>query len=204
MTGLILRLVVPGLSAAEIWDQGQSIAIHPGEEIHVAGSADKRRRDFALGRVCARAALAELGHGDAVIAKGDDGAPLWPEGIVGSITHTKGYAAAVVGRRCDFAGLGIDAEQAAGVTRDLWPRLFTAAEQERLQAQADPRLAATIFFTAKEACYKAWALKGPLVFREMEIALDRDGFVAVRPDARLPGHYAVSKGVVLAAAWRKV
>ena len=88
--------------------------------------------------------------------------------------------------------------------RDLWPRLFTAAEQERLQAQADPRLAATIFFTAKEACYKAWALKGPLVFREMEIALDRDGFVAVRPDARLPGHYAVSKGVVLAAAWRKV
>ncbi len=203
MTGLISCLVVPGLSAAEIWDQGQSIAIHPGEEIHVAGSADKRRRDFALGRACARAALAELGHFDAVIAKGDNGAPLWPGGIVGSITHTKGYAAAAVGRRRDFAGLGIDAEQVAGVTRDLWPRLFTTAEQDRLKAHPDPLFAATLFFAAKEACYKARAIKGAPAFREIEIALERDGFVATSPDASLRGVYAADKDVVLAAAWRE-
>ena len=202
MTGLISRLLVPGLFAAETWDQGQPIAVHPGEDIHVARSAAKRRHDFALGRACARAALAEMGHGDAVIPKGDDGAPLWPEGIVGSITHTKGYAAAVVGESRNFAGLGIDAEQVAGVTRDLWPRLFTTVEQERLEAQPDPQLAATLFFSAKEAGYKAWSLNGPLAFREIEIALDQEGFVAAGPGTSLRGTFAVNRGVVLAVTWR--
>ena len=95
MTRLVSRLLVPGLSGAEIWDEGQTVAIHGREEIHVAQSAPKRRRDFALGRSCARAALAELGHGEAVIAKGDDGAPLWPPGIAGSITHTTTVTATV-------------------------------------------------------------------------------------------------------------
>ena len=203
MTGLISRLLMPGLFAAEIWDQGQPIAVHPGEDIHVARSAAIRRRDFALGRACARAALAELGHGDAVIPKGEGGAPLWPEDIVGSITHTKGYAAAVVGKSRNFAGLGIDAEQVAGVTAGLWPRLFTTLEQERLQGQPDPQLAAALVFSAKEASYKAWAVNGPLAFREIEIALDQEGFVAAGPGASLRGIFAVDRGVVLAAAWRK-
>lgn len=202
MTSLISRLPVPGVFAAEIWDEGQAIAVHAHEHIYIAGSADKRRRDFALGRACARAALAQLGHGDAVIAKGDHGAPCWPEGIVGSITHTKGYAAAVVGKSRDFAGLGIDAEQADGVTQNLWSRLFTTVEREWLQAQPDPLFAATLFFSAKEASYKAWALKGPLAFREIEIALEQDGFVASGPDASLRGLYAVHNGVMLTLAWR--
>ena len=126
-----------------------------------------RKNAAAISRwaaVCARAALAELGHGDAVIAKGDDGAPVWPSGIVGSITHTNGYAAALVGENRHFAGLGIDAERAGGVTPDLWPRLFTAAEQETLRAQIDPLGSATLFFSAKEASYKALALKTPWYF----------------------------------------
>lgn len=202
MTALISRPLAPGLSGAEIWDEGQAIAVHPDENIHVAGSVEKRRRDFALGRACARAALAELGHGDAVIAKGADGAPLWPPGLVGSITHTGGYAAALIGESRNFAGIGVDAEQAGGVTRDLWPRLFTAAEQEMLRTQADPLLAATLVFSAKEASYKAWALKGALDFREIEVALEEGGFVAARPGARLRGRYVLEKGVVLVAAWR--
>jgi 4'-phosphopantetheinyl transferase EntD len=202
LTGLVSRLLVPGLSGAEIWDQGQAVDIRPGEFRHVAGSAEKRRRDFALGRSCARAALAQLGHGDAVIAKGDDGAPVWPSGIVGSITHTNGYAAALIGENRHFAGIGIDAERAGGVTPDLWPRLFTAAEQETLSVQIDPLASATLFFSAKEASYKALALKTALVFREIEIALKQDGFVAAARGASLSGRCATEKGVVLAAAWR--
>ncbi len=202
MTGLVSWLLFPGLSGAEIWDQGQAVGIHPDEFDHVAGSAEKRRREFALGRKCARAALAELGHGNAVIAKGDDGAPVWPSGIVGSITHTNGYAAALVGESRNFAGLGIDAERVGGVTPDLWPRLFTAAEQETLRAQTDPLASATLFFSAKEASYKALVLKAALVFREIEIALEQDGFVAAARGTRLSGRYAMDKGVVLAAAWR--
>jgi 4'-phosphopantetheinyl transferase EntD len=202
LTRLVSRLLVPGLCGAEIWDKGQSVVIHPDEEIHVAQSAPKRRRDFALGRACARAALAGLGHGEAVIAKGDDGAPLWPSGIAGSITHTDGYAAALVGESGRFVGIGIDAERIGGVTTDLWPRLFTSAEQERLRAEADPLRAATLLFSAKEASYKAWALKGALAFREIDVTLDEGGFVATGPNASVSGRYAVEKDVMLVAAWR--
>jgi 4'-phosphopantetheinyl transferase EntD len=202
LIALVSRLLVPGLCGAEIWDEGQAVAIHPLEEVHVVQSAPKRRRDFALGRACARAALAGLGHGEAVIAKGGDGAPLWPPGIAGSITHTDGYAAALVGESGRFAGIGIDAERVGGVTPDLWPRLFTGAEQERLRTEADPLRVATLFFSAKEACYKAWARKGALAFREIEVTLDEGGFVAIRHGTNLNGRYVVEKDLVLVAAWR--
>ena len=202
MTGLISRLLVPGLSGAEIWDEGQAVTLHREERVHVVQSVEKRRREFALGRACARAALAGLGHGEAVIAKGDEGAPIWPAGIVGSITHTKDYAAAVAGERCRFTGVGIDAERKGGVTPQLWPRLFTLTEQEALHAQPDPSLAATLFFSAKEASYKAWGLKGAPVFRAIEIALKQDSFVATGPAASLKGRHAVEGDLVLVIAWR--
>lgn len=200
MTGLVSRLLVPGLFAVEIWDEGQAIAVHPDEDRLVAGSADKRRRDFALGRACARAALAELGHGGAVIAKADDGAPSWPAGTVGSITHTRGYAAAVVGNVRDFAGLGIDAEQVGEVTQELWPRLFTSVELDRLKAHPHPLTAATLVFSAKESSYKAWRRKSPLVFREIQVTLEGDGFAANGPGGSLRGHFGIENGVALTLA----
>jgi 4'-phosphopantetheinyl transferase EntD len=201
LSGLIARLLVPGLFGAEVWDTGQPVAVHPDEEIHVARSAEKRRRDFALGRACARAALANLGHGEAVIAKGDNDAPLWPPGLTGSITHTAGYAAALAGEQSNFIGIGIDAEQVGGVTPDLWPRLFTRREQESLRAAPDSLLAATLLFSAKEASYKALALRGALAFQEIEVSLTDGGFSAAHTDARVTGRYAVEKSVALVAAW---
>lgn len=180
---------------------GQPVAIHPCEDIHVARSAPKRRRDFGLGRACARAALAGLGHGDAVIAKDRNGAPVWPAGIAGSITHTQDYAAALVGESGRFAGIGIDAERAGGVTKDLWPRLFSETERKMLGAHCDPLLAATLLFSAKEASYKAWTLKGAPAFREIEITLEEEAFAAVHAGAQLRGRHAVERGVVLVAAW---
>lgn len=200
MTGLVTRLLVPGLFGAEIWDEGQPVPIHPEEVVQVAASGEKRRRDFALGRACARAALAGLGAGEAVIARSDHGAPVWPPGIAGSITHTDGYAAALAGR--NFAGIGIDAERAGAVGRDLWPRLFSSAEQEQLASHSEPLLAATLIFSAKEASYKAWAQKGALTFRDIEITLGEDTFHASRADARLGGCFAMERGIVLVAAWR--
>jgi len=64
-------------------------------------------------------------------------------------------------------------------------------------------LAATLFFCAKEASYKARALKGALAFREIEVALDGEGFLASGPDANLSGRFAMADGVVLAAAWNR-
>jgi 4'-phosphopantetheinyl transferase EntD len=106
-----------------------------------------------------------------------------------------------VGESGCFAGIGIDAERAGGVTPDLWPRLFSEAERGMLGIHPDPLLAATLLFSAKEASYKAWALKGALAFREIEIKLMEEGFAAVHADIRLRGRHAVEKDVVLVAAW---
>lgn len=200
---LVARILAPGIFGAEMADTGQPVALHPQEEPVVAGSGQKRRRDFALGRACARAALAELEHGSAVIGVEASGAPRWPAGVVGSITHTSGYAAALVAAAPRFCGVGVDAERVGGVTHDLWPRLFDSRERDYLSALGDAErsLVATLFFSAKEACYKAWAMKGALPFRDIHVARDEGGFTATRADDTLRGRYVVEGGLLLAGAW---
>lgn len=198
---MIAALLPPGLSGAELRDTGQTLGVHPGEEAIIARAAEKRRRDFALGRTCARAALAPLGHGETAIAMGADGAPVWPPGLVGSITHTSGYAAAVAGDASSFSGVGVDAERVGGVTAKLWPRLFNAAEQAQLSGRADTDVAATLLFSAKEAAFKAWRLKGALAFRDIAIALQEDGFTADHAGRSLSGRFVVKDDLVLTLAW---
>lgn len=194
---MIASLLPPGLLGAELRDSGPALALHPQEEIHVARAAQKRRRDFAAGRACARAALAPLGWGDAVIGMDKDGAPLWPPGIAGSITHTSGYAAAVVSQT--FTGIGVDAERVGGVTQALWRRLFSEAEQAVLAA--DDGVAATVMFSAKESAFKAWRLSRALGFRDIAIALDEGGFTAAYAGKTLRGRHAVEDDLVLTLAW---
>ena len=200
---LLPVLLAPGIFGAEMEDVGQPIALHPQEEIFVARAGEKRRRDFALGRTCAHAALAQLGLEQAMIAKAEGGAPLWPAGILGSITHTKGYAAALVAEAGRFRGLGLDAERVGGVTQDLWPRLFTPEECDHLMTldHESRRFIATMAFSAKEAAYKAWQMTGGLKFRDIHIAPRDGGFVASRSGESLQGRFTIKGDLVLTAAW---
>jgi 4'-phosphopantetheinyl transferase EntD len=201
--GLLSRILAPGIFGAEMSDTGQALALHPQEEIFVAKAVEKRRRDFAMGRTCARAALAKLDHGDAIIPIGEGGAPVWPAGILGSITHTRGYAAALVADAHRFSGVGVDAERVGGVTQDLWPRLFDDAERDHLMNLDGAKRAviATMFFSAKETVYKAWAMKGALAFRQIHVTPDEGGFTATHAGQGLQGCYAVEGDLMLTAAW---
>jgi len=88
-----------------------------------------------------------------------------------------------------------------GVTPKLWPRLFNTAEQAQLAGRTDADVAATLLFSAKEAAFKAWRLKGALAFRDIAIALQEDGFTAHRAGENLHGRYAVEGDLVLTLAW---
>jgi len=114
-----------------------------------------RETEFARGREAAFAALASLGIETEDIPTGPNGAPVWPSGIVGSITHTASIALAVAARTSDRAAIGIDVE---GEDRRLDPRtlrrIFTESELERLSTASDPR-SRLAMFCAKEASYKA-------------------------------------------------
>jgi len=201
--GLVTCVLLPGICGAEMEDAGQKVTLYPDEEVFVAKAADKRRRDFALGRSCARAALNQMGQTSAAIGIGEGGAPLWPAGVVGSITHTAGYAAALVGDARRFGGVGVDAERVGGVTQDLWPRLFDAAERDHLMSLENESRAvmATLLFSAKESAYKAWRMKGALAFRDIRITPEADGFTATKVGETLRGRYAVEGALMLTAAW---
>jgi len=123
----------------------------------VSHCAAKRIQDFAAGRLCARRALQEFGIVGFSLLSAPDRQPIWPTSMVGSITHTEGYSAAVAGRGGRIRGLGVDSESVRSVHEELWSRICNAAELERLRTlPADRALAcAALTFAAKEAFYKA-------------------------------------------------
>lgn len=131
-------------------------ALLPEEEAALGRVSEKRRRDFTLGRECARRALLKLGIGTAPILRGTEREPLWPAGVCGSITHCAGYGAAVVALKSDIRGIGIDAERVQTLKDGVLKRI--ALETERVWMKgADPQVPWDILlFSAKESVFKAW------------------------------------------------
>jgi 4'-phosphopantetheinyl transferase EntD len=155
-TRRLRRLFPAGACAVELVGSGDASGLHPAEAEHVRGAVPKRRAEFAAGRWCARHALAELGIVDFTLLPNADRSPRWPPGVVGSITHTDGYCAAVVADARRFRAIGVDAEIVGRVTGETWPQLFTEPEDAQLAAAppAERARVATIMFSAKEAFYK--------------------------------------------------
>lgn len=124
--------------------------------IEPARGAAKRQCEFLAGRLCAREALHRLNGERSVPAVGEDGAPQWPPGVVGSITHGGGRALAVVGAAHTYAGLGLDIEKWLPTARAerLHGEILTPPE---LQRTADTDLAwlTTLTFSLKESLFKA-------------------------------------------------
>ncbi|MFD9601533.1 hypothetical protein OG609_41870 [Streptomyces sp. NBC_01224] len=104
-------------------------ALYPQEAAAVASARSKRRQEYANVHMCARRAMRELGVPPAPVLSGVRGEPLWPDGIVGSLTHCPGFRAAAMGRSSTFVGLGIDAEPNLPLTEDLLE--FISLPQER-------------------------------------------------------------------------
>lgn len=198
---LVSQLLVSGCFGAEVEDTGQDVPLCPLEAAMVESAGPKRRRDFALGRFCAHAALARMDRDAPAIAIGAAGAPAWPAGIIGSITHTRGYAAAVAASRDAFSAIGIDAERVGGVAEALMPRLFGTAEREWLMAQDAEKRAVllTVFFSAKEAFYKAFG--GQAVVRmslqDIHVEMQGEGFSARHEDRMARGRLAMRGGLVV-------
>ncbi len=145
-----------GVAASQLHEFPPVDTLLPAEAACLGAAVPQRAAEFAAGRLCARRALAELGIADFALIAAPDRRPLWPDSIVGSITHTEGFCAAVVGRKRDFIGLGLDTEIIGRVGAHLWPRICTAEELAWITALPVPRRspAAALVFAAKEAFYK--------------------------------------------------
>lgn len=184
----------------------------PAEAQAVGRAVQKRRREFGTVRYCARQALAELGVPAAPLLSGDNREPLWPAGIVGSLTHCAGYRAAVVARSSEVFGVGIDAEPHAPLPDGVLASIAFGAELDQLSAFDDAVHADRVLFCAKEAVYKVWfpLARRWLGFEDAAVTLGADGGFEVEllvpgPTVggaeltTLSGRWLVQRDVIVAA-----
>jgi 4'-phosphopantetheinyl transferase EntD len=174
---MLTGLVPAAARVAEAFGDGTPGWLFPEEEAIVGRAVERRRREFATARHLAREALAKLGVPGQPLLSGPNREPLWPPGIVGSITHCEGYRAAVVARQQEVASLGIDAEPHAPLPDGVLAAIALPAEQRRIAglAAADPaRCWDRLLFCAKESVYKAWfpLARRWLGFEGADITLD--------------------------------
>ncbi|WP_194895638.1 4'-phosphopantetheinyl transferase family protein [Catenulispora pinisilvae] len=133
--------------------------LFPEEEAQIRDAVDKRRREFATVRRCAREALAQFGVPPVPILSGAKREPLWPAGFVGSMTHCDGYRAAVVARAGELASIGIDAEPHLPLPAGVLKVVAGAGESAMVSELAErfPEVHwDRLLFSAKESIYKAW------------------------------------------------
>jgi 4'-phosphopantetheinyl transferase EntD len=150
------ELFPPGALTAELRGAGDPAALFTEEARHLQRAVPTRAEEFAAGRLCARLLLGEFGIHNFPIEVGAHRQPLWPETLVGSITHTTGFCAAVAAPKNCLRAVGLDTEIAGGVKTELWRSICTPSETAWLGSLPDSErlAAATLIFSAKEAFYK--------------------------------------------------
>jgi len=160
------------------------------ESAVVARAVNKRRREFETGRMLARKAMADLGLPGQPIPASDNGAPIWPRGVVGSISHTDRWCVAVVARSNEVQAVGVDVEEDHPLDRSLLRMICTEAERRRLSCKPDAvaLMEAKRIFSAKEAVFKALSPCLHLRFIGFEavtVSFDRMSWTATPEDPTL-------------------
>lgn len=210
-SALFARVLPDGPILRELRSPGDLAVLLPAEEAVVARAVESRRREFAAGRACARAALADLGYTDpGPILPDERRAPIWPPAVVGSITHCTGLAAAVVASADVWWAVGIDAEPAESLPEDIIGLVLNPSELAAVARLPDLGVPwERVAFSAKESVYKVWypLCRSWLGFEDAELDLSPDGAFSVRlrPDdvgplpRTLSGQWAVADGFVVTA-----
>ncbi|WP_414708348.1 4'-phosphopantetheinyl transferase family protein [Ramlibacter sp.] len=172
----------------------RSAEVHASEQCLVAGAQPVRIAQFASGRRVARAAASTLGYVIEAIGSGPGGDPLFPDALVGSISHTRRHAVAAVGLSTHYRAIGVDVDDDRPLEPAATGAIASPAEIAvvmRVVSGTAPLLGASITFSLKEAIFKcqfpALQLRD-LDFRDVLLSAP-DGVTlrarARRPDSRL-------------------
>lgn len=219
-SGRVVPSVIPdhmlpkGTRCVELHSEAVSLdrfnELYSEEQQLVAHAVDRRKSDFGDTRWCAHQAMRDFAE-DQPILRGERGMPQFPEEVTGSLTHTEGFRAALVGRSSRWRSLGIDAEPATELPEGVFNAIARPEEQRRLR-----RLARTqgiehldkVLFSAKESTYKVWfpLTRRFLDFDEADIDIRPDGtftsYLLVRP-VPVPfivGTWTIRNGYVVTVA----
>jgi 4'-phosphopantetheinyl transferase EntD len=211
---MISAILPKGITAVENSGDVPEAILLPEEKAALGCVAERRRREFTMARSCARRALAALGLSTAPILPGPQRQPLWPAGIVGSITHCAGYCAAVVAHSAQFLTIGIDAEIHDRLPDGVLD--LVTLDDERTSLRLLPGNGTQwdcVLFSAKESVYKAWfpiagswlEFKDVLISFEPESGrffarvLTRAPIIQGRALTHFSGRFLIEEGRVLTA-----
>ncbi|MFJ5847151.1 4'-phosphopantetheinyl transferase [Streptomyces sp. NPDC092903] len=213
---MIDEIVPAGVAAAECFGDVPEATLYPRERAALGRVGEPRLLEFATVRHCARDALRKLGLPPAPLVPGERGAPQWPAGVVGSMTHCAGYRAAVVTHRSGIRTLGIDAEPHEPLMEGLLRHIALPEERERhieLAGRYPDVHWDRLLFCAKEAVYKAWfpVTRRWLSFHDAQVSPRPDGTFRARilaerppgqpsPPEAFEGRWLARDGLLLACA----
>ncbi|MCH0538909.1 4'-phosphopantetheinyl transferase superfamily protein [Streptomyces sp. MUM 203J] len=206
------KLLAPPVCLAEAFEDPPGLAPLGPEADDVARAVARRRQEYTTARWCARRALGGLGYGPVPVPRGERGAPVWPDGIVGSMTHCDGYRAAAVARAAEVLSVGIDAETHEPLPEGVLEAVSLPAERGRSAelAAAEPEVHwDRLLFSMKESVYKTWfpLTRRWLDFEQADITIGVDGTFEARllvadpgmPVERLGGRWLVDRGLLVTA-----
>jgi 4'-phosphopantetheinyl transferase EntD len=213
---VIERILPQGAVASESISDLEE-RLFPEEEAMIANAVPSRQREFRTVRGCARTALTDLGLERGPMLPGYGGAPVWPTGVVGSMTHCTGYRAAAVAMANRCPTFGIDGEPHFPLPSGVLDLVALPQERDDLGelGQSHPNICwDRLLFSAKESVYKAWfPLTGRwLGFHKVRLTIEvaTSTFVAdlqltraerrVQLVAPMTGRWLISNGLVITVA----
>jgi 4'-phosphopantetheinyl transferase EntD len=206
MAPIVRSLFAEDVLVDEIDPRGISPSVlAPPEAAQIERAVAKRRREFAAGRLLARRLLRRLGMPESfALVNGEDRAPVWPDGVVGSISHTRTWAAVALARVGDVVSLGCDLEHDKPLDEGVLRRICLPTEREWIASLPAERRGnlAMLVFSAKEAAYKAQypLTRRVLDFADFAVVFDLEGgsFSAEFQTAIAPW----KRGDTLSGRWR--
>ncbi|MEO6700867.1 MAG: 4'-phosphopantetheinyl transferase superfamily protein [Jatrophihabitantaceae bacterium] len=213
---MIDQILPDWVAVAESRTDGYLDELYPEERELIANAVAKRQEEFATVRSCARRAMRQLDIAPVPVLPGERGAPGWPAGVVGSMTHCAGYRAAVLASDRLAVSIGVDAEPHEPLPAGVIDLVALPAERDQLAELSGSRPRShwdRLLFSMKESVYKAWfpLTRRWLDFQQAQLQIDPIG---QRFQARLlvtgpqvhgaelsvfEGRYLIQDGFVLSA-----
>lgn len=176
-----------------LWDSFDESDLFLDERALVRNFAPRRQQEFIGCRYFTRKLLASLGVSGANILRGVRGEPIWPAGVVGSISHSGRSCFIVVARAVDVASVGVDIDTDEYLDQEILEQICTRDERERLgraTLREEDVCVSKLVFCAKESIFKCmYPLTGEYWdFDRVEVLVDPlDRTFAARANPGLSG-----------------
>lgn len=191
----------------------KSVSLSDGEQACYDQLKTVRQREFLAGRYCARQSVSQIGRDLGALLWDNDGVPIWPTDLVGSISHKSQLCAAVISQSKLIESIGIDIEKNEPLKHELWNLYCTKRELAWVMSHSNPNQFVNLIFSIKESAYKCYfpLARLRLEFDDMEVSLapEMNGKFTVviargchnGPDGKLlSGRYSMDSEIIVTGA----